>query len=812
MIKNFYVLITGILLASAAPGASDLESALAPFARYNYGQPKKVLHDARLAAFKGTANADTRKKHEQLLLAFVQSDAGINARRMACLWLGDLGSATARPVLEQLSQKEIFADVALIALDALSSEGAIASDIPSNASALFKASVVSSGKPTAVLQDAIQGNDELRARQAFALVAEGVEQKEMFRWLEANVQILKDTRQIITMNLLMDTDAPEKVSVITGLSREGKGPARLAALRKLGALGYSGEVDYLAEAWLSPDKDASAAAHHALHLLPEPVVRDKVLPLLTGSDTAAQGKVITLVEQRGSAFASAELRTLAKQDDNLNRKAAIRALGKTEPPDAFGRLLDQYIRSEGSSIHSTWKLAAWDMARRQPDYRKASTLLKQKKAGAPESVAKSLESIMSKLKGLETAEHVIHAPKAKPEKAIAQPKHNLLLPSSFREIIPKRFDVAAYMNCGPDHTVKQNGVSIACANGKGWNSEAETPPSLSVLFSAPSLDFTINGLEDARDYVLGMTWWDSDLKGRRQSIWINGKEVLPDTRAIAYDQPNREKQHKFQGRPTPVRIQFALLPEHISNGRCEVTVRKTGPSNVVTSEIWVAKRRAPKAEKQILLLTGQDFPGHHWRKTAPVIEEIVAGDERMEVTLCETPGGVGLKHLDFYDAVFIHFKNYEEDMPATEAMKEGLARFVTEGGGLCMSHFACGAFMEWPNFVNLSGRIWSGGGHEKRGPFRVNVIDETHPVTQGIEKSFKTYDELYWCLTGEPEVHVLCEAFSKRKQANQPQAFVYEPSKGRVFLSTLGHDVRAYDAAEVKRLYRQGAAWAAGLE
>jgi type 1 glutamine amidotransferase len=183
----------------------------------------------------------------------------------------------------------------------------------------------------------------------------------------------------------------------------------------------------------------------------------------------------------------------------------------------------------------------------------------------------------------------------------------------------------------------------------------------------------------------------------------------------------------------------------------------------------------------------------------------------MEVTICETPGAVGLKHLDFYDAVFVHFKNYEEDLPATQAMKDNLARYVKGGGGMCMSHFACGAFMEWPEFVNLSGRIWSGEGHDKRGPFTVKIVDKTHPVTQGLS-DFETDDELYWCLTGEPDIHLLCESFSKQKEADHPQAFVFEPGKGRVFLSTLGHDVRAYAAKEVQQLYRQGAAWAAGAE
>ncbi len=130
---------------------------------------------------------------------------------------------------------------------------------------------------------------------------------------------------------------------------------------------------------------------------------------------------------------------------------------------------------------------------------------------------------------------------------------------------------------------------------------------------------------------------------------------------------------------------------------------------------------------------------------------------------------------------------------------------------MCLSHFACGAMEEWPSFVELAGRVWDGTGHDPRGPFTVRVVDRDHPVTRGLE-DFRTDDELYFCLGGSPEIHLLCEARSKVRKADQPQAFVFQPGKGRVFMCTLGHDLGAYDAVDVQRLYRQAAGWAAGLE
>ena len=797
------ILITLMLfVAPLLCEAADLKSALDQFAAYEYGQPKKVLHDTRMTAFRGTNDKQQRLKHEQLLLEFVQSSFPVIARREACMWLSDLATEASGPVLEKLAKQDDFADVAQIALDALKQEPA-ASRGPSCSCGKYKSEVMQSKKPADALTDALLGDNDDTARLAFGLIADGVAAKDASAWLGKSIRKLSESRQIIAMNVLLQLDAKEKADAITAIARKGEGEARLAAVRHLGALGREENMEYLTGLWLGADEPLAKAAAEALRALPADVIEDHMLGFLQSEDIAVQGKAIELVKLRGDAYAANALFEIVGQATNPNQKAAIRAIGKAAPPDALLNVLRGYVSVADTGIGKDMQMAVWDLARRQPDYDQALALMAAQTASL-ETVSTALSAMAKKLEGM----------KAKPETTVPAPKPvdaRILLPGSYTDIVPKRFGVAAYLNCGPQNKVQQNGITIACPGGKSYNSAPGMDPSLSVLFAGDSLEFTISGLEAGQDYILGLTWWDSTFNGRRQAILINGQEVLPDTPAKAFDEQSSKKEHKAQGRPTPTRIQFALLPEHIQNGKCTVGVKRTGPANTVTSEIWVAKRKQPKAEKQILLVSGQDFPGHHWRKTGPVMEKLICEDERMEVTICESPGAVGLKHLDHYDAVFIHFKNYKEDLAATDVMKKRLMSYVKNGGGMCLSHFACGAFMEWPEFVNISGRIWSGGGHDRRQPFTVKVVDKNHQVTRGLGDSFKTDDELYWCLTGDTKVHLLCEAMSEAKKANQPQAIVLEPGKGRTFLSTLGHDVRAYDAKEVKQLYRQGTAWAAGL-
>lgn len=810
----FAVAATGLISWPAASG-SELESALKEFAAYDYGQPKKVLHETRMAAFRGTRDEARRAGNETLLLAFVQSDAPVAARREACLWLGDLGSEAARAVLTKLAAEDGFADVARIALDGLKPAPPAPAAEPASSLGRFRDAVGKADDQAALLVAAIQGEDEAKARLAFRLIGEGIAAKETCAWLGANIDRLSEPRQVLAIHLMLQLNAAEKESVIVELSRAGQGRAKLVAVRNLGCLERKADMEYLDGLLGGTDEELAEAARLAMIRMPDSVAGDFLRHGLRTAESDVRKNGIDLIVARGDSQATEALLAIAKQDGDANRTAAIRALGRIGDGVVFPAILDAFVAAHGGDLAKDWQAAMWDLSRRQPDYGQALAAIRAKAAAASPEVSQLLNAMAKKLEGMKPAaslEDIRNPQSAEPRPAPLAEDPNRLCPGPFTDIVPRRFEVAAYLDCGPEKQSKSGGVAIECLNGTPYNEETGVDPSLSVHFAGDRLKYLVSGLDEGTDYIIGFTWWDSDLRGRRQSVFLNGEEILPDARAIAFEerraQPREEE--KYLGNATPARIQFALLPEHIRGGKCEVGIQKVKGPNAVNSELWILKRKAPRAEKQVLLVSGQDYPGHHWRKTGAAMEQIVTADDRIEVTICETPHGVSLTHLACYDAVFVHFKNYQDSLPSTEAMRQRLAAYVKNGGGMCLSHFACGAFEEWPDFVGIAGRIWNGEGHDKRGPFTVRIVDKNHPVTKGLS-DFETDDELYFCLKGDPEIHLLCDAFSQVKKADQPQAIVFKPGKGRVFLSTLGHDVKAFDPGEVKQIYRQGTAWAAGL-
>jgi len=224
---------------------------------------------------------------------------------------------------------------------------------------------------------------------------------------------------------------------------------------------------------------------------------------------------------------------------------------------------------------------------------------------------------------------------------------------------------------------------------------------------------------------------------------------------------------------------------------------------------------AKPAAARILLVTGIDYPGHPWQQTAPALKELLEKDPRLTVRVVEDPHFLDSAAITNSAAIILHFMNWEVPGPGPAA-RENLKRYVQNGGGVMLTHFACGAWYgEWPEFKNLAGRAWFGqdGGrqHDPRGKFTVDIADKEHPITNGLE-AFETDDELYTCLTGDAPIHIVATAKSKADSKDYPMAFVLSYGQGRVFHTVLGHDVRAYTITPgVGELMRRGCAWAAGL-
>lgn len=210
---------------------------------------------------------------------------------------------------------------------------------------------------------------------------------------------------------------------------------------------------------------------------------------------------------------------------------------------------------------------------------------------------------------------------------------------------------------------------------------------------------------------------------------------------------------------------------------------------------------------RVVIITGVDWKGHFWKETAPTLKKIVEQNDGFEATIVEDPNFLASDNLFTFDEIVLHFKNYDP-LKDEERAQANLVRFVKEGGGLVVIHYASGAFEGWDEFRNLVGRTQEKR-HDKRGPFTVKIVNHEHPITRGLD-DLLVDDELFIGLTGDRPIELLATARSKITGKDHPMAFVFNYGRGRVFHTPLGHDLKAITMPDESKLIRRGAAWAAG--
>ena len=174
-------------------------------------------------------------------------------------------------------------------------------------------------------------------------------------------------------------------------------------------------------------------------------------------------------------------------------------------------------------------------------------------------------------------------------------------------------------------------------------------------------------------------------------------------------------------------------------------------------------------------------------------------------------------------------------------LQKAFEQYMKLGGGFVSVHAADNAFPAWEAFNDMIGvGGWRGrretagphwfwqdgkmvsettpgaaGSHGARLPFQVTIRDTEHPVTKGLPKVWMhAGDELYARLRGPgANMTVLATAYSD--PANQgtghdePMLMALSYGKGRIFHTTMGHDIPALSCAGFIATFQRGTEWAA---
>jgi type 1 glutamine amidotransferase len=244
-----------------------------------------------------------------------------------------------------------------------------------------------------------------------------------------------------------------------------------------------------------------------------------------------------------------------------------------------------------------------------------------------------------------------------------------------------------------------------------------------------------------------------------------------------------------------------------------------------------------------MLLDGESGGTYHaWRQTTPVLKQELEETGLFQVEVVTAPpsnGDFSKFKPDFakYDVVVSNLDSATWPLELQAAFEQ----YMKNGGGFVSVHAADNAFPAWQAFNDMIGvGGWRGrreqagphwfydngkmvpdsapgaaGSHGARLPFQVTIRDTEHPVTKGLPKVWMhAGDELYAKMRGPgANMTVLATAFSD--PANQgtghdePMLMALSYGKGRIFHTTMGHDIPALSCAGFIATFQRGTEWAA---
>ena len=193
-----------------------------------------------------------------------------------------------------------------------------------------------------------------------------------------------------------------------------------------------------------------------------------------------------------------------------------------------------------------------------------------------------------------------------------------------------------------------------------------------------------------------------------------------------------------------------------------------------------------------------------------------------EADFTEDAEDLSLENLRNYDTVYLNNSTSIERGLTSPEMRQGFIQYVREGGGIVAIHAATDG--GWPEYVDMIGGNFDGHPWGHQGTYCICNEDSNHVIVKGIfggERNFTLNDELYQYKDfHRDKVRVLLSidmskfenhrGGRKREDNDYALAWVKKFGKGRIFVSSPGHNHHIYWNKEILKMWYRGFRFALG--
>lgn len=211
-----------------------------------------------------------------------------------------------------------------------------------------------------------------------------------------------------------------------------------------------------------------------------------------------------------------------------------------------------------------------------------------------------------------------------------------------------------------------------------------------------------------------------------------------------------------------------------------------------------------------LMLVGGNY--HDYDRLPVALADRLNGRGDVHIDVTDDLSSINADALEPYRVLVVNTCHRPE---LTDAFKDAITGFVKSGNGLVVVHCSLWSYEDWPEWTRMIGGYVET--HDKHGPYEVVVLDPWHATMLGLGNRFTVIDEPYFVDRRAPDNLVLIETArahsdqaGKPRGGPDPQVWVRHHGKGRIFVTTFGHDEVIQQSDEFITHLHSGIRWAAG--